>query len=80
MATPEDAEFVQQQIGYGFHDQATLLLSLTAAGKGGREDEKEKRGNSRLAQLGNYLMQLLLVYVGYSGNRSRGKRWLVYSG
>ncbi|GMF97246.1 unnamed protein product [Aspergillus oryzae] len=71
MATPEDAEFVQQQIGYGFHDQATLLLALTAAGKGGREDEKEKRGNSRLAQLGNYLMQLLLVYVGYSGNRSR---------
>ncbi|KAI9367231.1 hypothetical protein BJX61DRAFT_529501 [Aspergillus egyptiacus] len=71
MATPDEARFVQEQLGYTFHDPGILLLALTAAGKGGTEDEPEKRGNSRLAHLGNYLVQFLLAWVGFSEDRSR---------
>ncbi|KAL3475684.1 hypothetical protein BJX99DRAFT_154460 [Aspergillus californicus] len=71
MATPDDATFVQQRLGYSFQNQGILLLALTAAGKGGTGDGEEKRGNSRLAHLGNYLMQFLLAWVGFSEDRSR---------
>ncbi|KAL3462796.1 hypothetical protein BJX64DRAFT_288007 [Aspergillus heterothallicus] len=71
MATPTDAQFIQQRLGYSFNDEEVLLLALTAAGKGGTEDGVVKQGNSRLAHFGNYLMQFILAWVGFSSHRSR---------
>lgn len=73
MATLNDAMFVQERLGYKFQNQDILLLALTAAGRGGAEDEEDRPGNSRLAHLGNFLMQFLLAWVGFSNNWSRGK-------
>jgi dsRNA-specific ribonuclease len=74
MATLDDAKFIQQRLGYSFQNEEFLLLALTAAGKGGTEDGIEKQGNSRLAHFGNYLMQFILAWVGFTGHQSRGER------
>ncbi|KAB8224410.1 hypothetical protein BDV33DRAFT_188076 [Aspergillus novoparasiticus] len=71
MATTRDAKFVQDRLGYQFKDEAILRLALTAAGKGGTEDGANKRGNSRLAHLGNFLMQFLLAWIGFGDDRTR---------
>ncbi|GFF62379.1 Ribonuclease [Aspergillus udagawae] len=71
MATTRDARFVQDRLGYRFKDEAILRLALTAAGKGGAEDGANKRGNSRLAHLGNFLMQFLLAWIGFGDDRTR---------
>lgn len=76
MATPNDARFIQQRLRYSFKDEKILLLALTAAGKGGTEDGIEKQGNSRLAHFGNYLMQFILAWVGFTNHHSRGERRL----
>lgn len=73
MATLDDAIFVQERLGYKFQNLDLLLLALTAAGKGGAEGEEDRPGNSRLAHLGNFLMQFLLAWVGFSNHWSRGK-------
>ncbi|KAH2524159.1 hypothetical protein KXW40_000470 [Aspergillus fumigatus] len=71
MATTKDARFVQDRLGYRFKNEAILRLALTAAGKGGAEDGANKRGNSRLAHLGNFLMQFLLAWIGFGDDRTR---------
>ncbi|GFF62811.1 Ribonuclease [Aspergillus udagawae] len=71
MATTRDARFVQDRLGYRFKDEAILCLALTAAGKGGAKDGPNKRGNSRLAHLGNFLMQFLLAWIGFGDDRTR---------
>ncbi|KAH1607157.1 hypothetical protein KXX44_009760 [Aspergillus fumigatus] len=73
MATTKDARFVQDRLGYRFKNEAILRLALTAAGKGGAEDGANKRGNSRLAHLGNFLMQFLLAWIGFGDDRTRGE-------
>ncbi|KAB8067190.1 hypothetical protein BDV29DRAFT_196630 [Aspergillus leporis] len=73
MATRQDARFVQERLGYQFKDEAILCLALTAAGKGGMEDGANKRGNGRLAYLGNFLMQFLLAWIGFDDDRNRAE-------
>ncbi|OJI98825.1 hypothetical protein ASPVEDRAFT_148005 [Aspergillus versicolor CBS 583.65] len=71
MATLDDAIFVQERLGYKFQDLDLLRLALNAAGKGGAEGEEDRPGNSRLAHVGNFLMQFLLAWVGFSNDWSR---------
>lgn len=76
MATTKDAKFVQDHLGYWFKDEAILRLTLTAAGKGGAEDGANKRGNSQLARLGNFLMQFLLARIFGFGNHHTQSEFL----
>ncbi|KAB8228848.1 uncharacterized protein BDW43DRAFT_315489 [Aspergillus alliaceus] len=71
MATPQHTKIVQDRLGYTFKIEELLTQALTAAGKGGNKDGSNIRGNSRLAHLGNFLIQFLSVYVGYTLDSTR---------
>ena len=62
MATDDDIFWVQLIIGYNFQRVEYLKLALTAAGA----DEKNHDGNRKLAQLGESLIESILLDNAYS--------------
>jgi len=70
---------LQDKIGYRFKDVALLDLALTAAGaEGDKEGDKIERekydGNRKLAQLGDSLLQFIVLHKAlYEENAERSK-------
>ena len=60
---------VERVIGYEFGSKDLLKLSLTAAGA----DSENHDGNRRLAQLGQFVLQLAVADEGFEMTNSRGK-------
>lgn len=63
---------VQTIINYNFKSTGLLMLALTAAGA----DEDAYESNSKLAQLGELLIELLLAENAFTAGCSRGKNHL----
>lgn len=58
---------LQRAMGYQFEQESILTLALTAAGA----EETNHDGNRRLAQLGEALIESVLVDKAYSEGSSR---------
>lgn len=78
MATDMDVRQVQDIIGYRFKSSYRLVEALTAAGA----DEDNYDGNRKLAQLGESVIQTVVLNDAYTAGDTRGSflssEWVVY--